>query len=317
MKDVKKTNGCGCGHSIDRRTLSDLEKKAKEYVRFETDKKITWCSNCGNYAIQNALTRALVLENFKRKDFLLCFDIGCNGNGADKFEAYTLHGLHGRVLPIAAGAALANSHIKVIASGGDGATFSEGVNHLVHAVRSDYPMMFIHHNNENYGLTIGQASSLTRCGAVMNGTPGEVVIEPINSLDFVLALKPSFVARSYSGETDHMTEMFRLALKHKGFAFVEILQACPTYNRITPDAWYAERVRFIENLDGRDGRGSYDRSDIWQARKIVQDMEKEIYLGLLYENKTKVNFLEAYPFRKGVKTALTEEVRRVDVGALM
>lgn len=306
MKDAKKKGGCGggCCHSMDRSTLGDLEKKAQEYVRFETDKKITWCSNCGNYAIQNALTRALVLEGFKRKDFLLCFDIGCNGNGSDKFEAYTLHGLHGRVLPIAAGAALANSHMKVIASGGDGATFSEGVNHLVHAVRSDYPMMFIHHNNENYGLTIGQASSLTRRGAVMNGTPGEVAVEPINSLDFILSLKPSFVARSYSGEPDHMAEIFRLALRHKGFAFVEVLQACPTYNRMTPDAWYGERVRFIEDLSG------YDRSDIWQARRVVADMEKEIYLGVLYEDKTKVNFLEAYPFRKGVKTALTEEVKR-------
>ncbi len=296
---------------MQKNNLNKLAHLAGDYIKYETDKTLTWCSNCGNYAIQNALMRALVLEGFKKEDFLLCFDIGCNGNGSDKIEAWTLHGLHGRVLPMAVGCALANQKIKVIASAGDGGTFSEGVNHLVHAVRNDYPIIFIHHNNENYGLTVGQASALTRRGAKMNGTPGEVTIPPVNSLDFVLSLDPSFVARSFSGETEHITEMFRLALRHKGFAFVEILQACPTYNRMTSDAWYAERIKFIEDIK------SYDKTDIWQARKIVQDMEKEIWLGLLYENKKKKNFIETYPFRKDRKTSLTEEVQFQDISEFL
>ena len=94
--------------------LNNLIKLSKEYLDYETDKIITWCGGCGNYAIQNALTRALVLEGYKRKDFLLCFDIGCNGNGSDKIESYTLHGLHGRVIPIATGCAIANPKMKVI-----------------------------------------------------------------------------------------------------------------------------------------------------------------------------------------------------------
>ena len=145
-------------------TLGKLEKKSHQYQDYETDKIITWCSNCGNYSIQNALKRALVLEGIKRNDFLLCYDVGCSGNGSDKIEANTIHGLHGRVLSLAAGAGIANSKMKIIAEAGDGATFSEGVNHLVHAVRNNYPVMFIFHNNENYGLTTGQASSLTRVG---------------------------------------------------------------------------------------------------------------------------------------------------------
>ncbi len=296
---------------MDPKDLHNLEKKAKEFIKFETDKKITWCGNCGNYGIQNALVRALILEGYERKDFLLCFDIGCNGNGSDKMEAYTIHGLHGRVLPLAAGCAVANPNIKVIASAGDGATFSEGVNHLVHSVRNNYPMIFIHHNNENYGLTIGQASSLTRCGAKMNGTVGEVVVEPINSLQFVLSLNPSFVARSFSGELDHLTEMFRLALRHKGFAYLEVLQACPTYNRMTPDAWYAERVKDVADLKG------YDRHDIWQARKLVEDIEKEIYLGLIYENPSKLDFLSLQKNREGVDTTVVDEVARFDVSGLV
>ncbi len=292
---------------MDAKTLEQLEQKAAKFIKFQTGKKITWCGNCGNYGIQNALARALVLEGFEREDILLCFDVGCSGNGSDKFEVNTIHGLHGRVLPLAAGAALANSKIKVIAEAGDGATFSEGVNHLVHAVRNNYPVMFIHHNNENYGLTTGQASSLTRCGATMNGTPDGVVVEPINSLDFVLSLKPSFVARGFSGEVDHMTELFRTALRHKGFAFVEVLQFCPTYNRLTPDAWYAERVKFIEDLKG------YDRNDIWAARRVVADLEKDIYLGVLYEDPKKVDFLSAQVSRMGVTSELVDEVRRYGV----
>ncbi|MDA1061237.1 MAG: thiamine pyrophosphate-dependent enzyme [bacterium] len=296
---------------MDKKTRDNLIAKSNDFLKYETDKVITWCSNCGNYGIQNAITRALVLEGFGRRDFMMCFDIGCSGNGSDKVEATTVHGLHGRVISLAAGAAVANQRMKVIAFAGDGATFSEGVNHLVHGVRNDYPMLFVHHNNENYGLTIGQASATTPCGAKMAGAPDGVVIDPINTLEFVLSLKPSFVARSFSGNVDHMTSVFREALKHKGFAYVEVLQACPTYNKTTPDAWYAQRVRYIEDLEG------YDKGDIWAARKIVEDMEENIYCGVLYENASKRDFMSVQKSREGIKTELVDEVKHFDVTELM
>lgn len=292
---------------MDKELADKLVEGSGTLLDWETEKKITWCSNCGNYGIQNALTRALLLEGFEREDFVMVFDVGCNGNGADKIDAYTIHGLHGRAIPLAVGAALANSKIKVIASGGDGATMSEGVNHLVHAVRNNFPVLFICHNNENYGLTTGQASALTRCGVKMNGTPEGVVVPPLNICDFVLSLTPSFVARAYSGEVDHMTEIFRKALKHDGFAFVEIFQACPTYNRATPDEWYEERVKFVEDLK------DYDRTDIWAARKIVQDLDDDIYAGLIYENPERKSYLELVPERKDAKTDLVDEVERVSL----
>ncbi len=296
---------------MDKKTRDNLVAKSKDFLKYETDKVITWCSNCGNYGILNAMTRALVLEDYGRRDFMMCFDIGCNGNASDKIAATTIHGLHGRAISVAAGCAVANQRMKVIAFAGDGATFSEGVNHLVHGVRNDYPMLFVHHNNENYGLTVGQASSTTRCGAKMSGTPDGVVIDPINTLQFVLSLEPSFVARSFSGDVDHMTSIFQAALKHKGFAYVEVLQACPTYNKTTPDAWYAQRVRDIKELQG------YDRSDIWAARKLVEDMDKEIYCGVLYENKEKKDFMSLQKSREGVSTELVDEVKHYDVGDLM
>lgn len=296
---------------MENKNLHELAAKAKDYLKYETDEVITWCGGCGNYSIQNALKRALTLEGFDRKNVLFCFDVGCNGNGADKIEGYTIHGLHGRVISLAAGAVIANPRMKVIASAGDGATFSEGVNHLVHAVRNNYPMLFIFHNNENYGLTTGQASATSRLGWKMNGTPDGVALESINAMDFVLTLKPSFAARTYSGDPDQMTEVLAAALRHNGFAFVEVLQACPTYNKATPDHWYGERVKRVEGL------ASYDKNDIWQARKIVADMEKEIFVGVIYEDPTKKNFMELQKSRQGIATTLVEEVKHYDISAFL
>jgi 2-oxoglutarate ferredoxin oxidoreductase subunit beta len=291
--------------------LTQLGKKSKQYLALGTEEKLTWCTGCGNFGIQNALMRALTLENLGLQNALLCFDIGCNGNGADKIHAYTLHGLHGRVISAAAGAVIANPKLKVIAMAGDGATFSEGVNHLVHAVRNNYPMLFILHNNENYGLTTGQASSTTRKGCRMNGTVEGVTTEPLNPLQMILSLKPTFVARSFSGNVNHMTDMIRAGLNHNGFAVVEIMQVCPTYNKSTSNEWFWERIKYVDDIK------NYDRHDIWAARKAADDLEKEINMGVLYENRDEPNFMERLASREGVKTTLVEEVKAVDVGKLM
>ena len=175
--------------------LSTLLSKADNYLKFEGKNKHTWCSGCGNYGIIAAMKRALTLENMGPRDVMMCYDVGCNGNEADKFNANTIHGLHGRVLPLATGCHLANPNLKIIAQAGDGSTLSEGINHLVHAVRCNYNFTFVLHNNSIYGLTIGQASSTTRENQKISGTPGETVIPTLNILDFILSLKHSFVAR--------------------------------------------------------------------------------------------------------------------------
>jgi len=291
--------------------LNALTKNSALYDQYDSSQeKLTWCGGCGNYKIQNALKRALALENIHPRDLLLCFDVGCNGNGSDKMHANTIHGLHGRVLPVAAGCALGNTNLKVIASAGDGATFSEGAGHVVHAVRNDYPFVFLHHNNNNYGLTTGQASSTTPKGHPMNAAPDGVYSEPLNPLEIVLSLKPTFVARTFSGDANHLTATMRQALNHDGFAFVEILQVCPTYNRATPQNWYWERIKHIEDLP------DYDNTDLWQAKKIVEDLEKEIYIGLLYHNP-RGGFLANLPNRKTYTTTPVEEVKHFDITNLL
>ncbi|MFC1655827.1 thiamine pyrophosphate-dependent enzyme [Patescibacteria group bacterium] len=291
--------------------LKTLSKRKDTYVKYEGEEVITWCHGCGDYNIQNALKRALTLEGFHYQDVLHSYDIGCNGNGSDKIGGYTVHGLHGRSISLGAGASLGNSKLKIIASGGDGGTMSEGISHLVHSVRSDYPMLFILHNNHNYGLTTGQASATTPKGFAMNGSPDGVVVEPMNPSEFVLGLHPTFVARSFSGDIKHMTKTLRAALKHKGFAFVEMLQVCPTYNRATPQEWYWDRIKYIEDLK------KYDSTNLDAAKKIVQDFEKEIYLGVLYQKKDYPPFQERLPSREGIKTSPHEEVKNFDISKFL
>ncbi len=295
-----------CGKN-QRDVIETLEKRKKDYMALESKEKLTWCSGCGNYGIQKAIERALVLEDIKQQDLVMCFDIGCNGNGSDKINTTTFHGLHGRIISAAAGAAIANTKMQVLAEAGDGATFSEGPNHLIHGVRNNYPMTFIFHNNENYGLTTGQASAMTRMGQKMNATPDGVVVKPMNACKFVLSLEPTFVARTFSGDIDHMTEIFRLAMNHKGFAFVEVFQMCPTYNKHTTQTWFEERIIDLSTMKG------YDKHNIKHAMEAAEDIEKEIKVGILYEDKKSVPYQELLESRKTKKTELVDEVKHVDI----
>lgn len=270
----------------------------------------TWCTNCGNFGIHGALRRALTAEKYNPCEVLLAFDIGCHGNHSDKIDGYRLHGLHGRVLPLAAGAAIANQRVKVLAFGGDGATLAEGVNHLVAAVRHNFPITFFLHNNANYGLTTGQASPTTKPGAPMNSSPDGQTSQPLHAVRFVLSLQPTFVARTFSGDVHHMTETFRRGLNHNGFAFIEILQSCPTYNKATPHEWYQQRVEDVSQ------RPDYNPHDIEWARAAAEDMEEHVALGVLYEQPQRKSFVQLQSTRSNSKTELVDEVKPYDVADL-
>lgn len=273
--------------------------KFSDYYEEET---YTWCTNCGNYGIAAATKRALVSLNIKPQNTLMCFDIGCNGNGSDKIEGYRIHGLHGRVLPLASGAYLANKNITVIASGGDGATLSEGVNHLVHSIRNNYNFTFILHNNCNYGLTKGQASATTPEDVPMDSSPDGVDANPINVIHFVLSLGATFAARAFSGDVTQMTELIKAGIEHKGFSLIEVLQNCPTYNKTTPHEWYQDRVYDTLSLDG------YDNHDLEKALSVSKDLEDKIATGILYQDHSSVPFEDRLENRQDLTTELIEEV---------
>ena len=268
--------------------------------------RCTWCDGCGDYGIWTATKRALVELGIAPWQVLLCYDIGCHGNMSDKLKGYRFHGLHGRVLPFAAGAKLANPNLPVIAFGGDGASFSEGVGHLVHAVRSNYPIVFILHNNANYGLTLGQASSLTPQDQPMNSSPNGIPELTLPSMDFIFSLEPTFVARGFGGNIPQLTEIFKKAFTHRGFAFVDVLQACPTWNHFATHDYLLERC-YDCNAEG------HDPNNFDAARKLAIDTSKKISTGVLFQREDAPSFTERLVSRKGKKTTPADEVAITDV----
>lgn len=300
-------NTCNCYFKGDYK-YDPKDVKIKDY---NSDNIYTWCTNCGNYGIHTAIKRALVNLNISPKDAVLCFDIGCNGNGSDKILGYRFHGLHGRVIPLATGVALSNSRLTVIASGGDGATFNEGLSHLVHAIRSNYNITFLLHNNQNFALTKGQGSSLTPSNLEMGLSPYGVIESQIHVMDFVLNLNPSFVARGFSGNVKQLTHIIEEGVNHKGFSFIEIMQDCPTYNKHTPHNWFMERLYDVNEIE------NYDTSNLETAKEVSKDTHEKIATGILYKDNTRTDFLSSLTTRKDRETELIHEVDKFDISNLL
>jgi len=228
--------------------------------------KPTWCPGCGNFMILDGIKKALSVMSIAPHEVTIFSGIG----QAAKLPLYmgcnVLNGLHGRALPLATGARYANHGMKTIMIGGDGDGFAEGGNHFLHAIRRNPDLAYFVHNNQVYGLTRGQASPTSDPGSVTSTTPGGVVHERFNPAAVAISLNASFVARTHTGATDHMVEMMQLAIEHRGFAFLEILQHCVSYNRVNTIRWYRDHAYDIaedEDYDPADRTAAFARSLEW------------------------------------------------------
>ncbi len=274
----------------------------------------TWCGGCGNYGIWSALKRALVALQIPPQDVLLCFDIGCNGNMSDKIEGYRIHTLHGRVLPVASAAKIANPKLKVLAFAGDGATYSEGIGHFVNTLRNNYPISFFIHDNGNYGLTTGQASATSPQCAPRTANPEGTTASTLNPLQLALSLQPAFLAQGFSGDIEQLTEIMIAAIKQQdqGLAVTNILQACPTYNKETSHEWYQQHI-FDVNY-----KGDYDVQDLKSAQAAAVKQPDKYPTGIIYKAGEVVNYMDRLSHRQGDwrEWDLTKEVKSVDTTML-
>jgi len=253
-----------------------------------------WCSGCGNFGIWTAVKRALTELQISPDEVLLCFDIGCNGNMSDKILGYRAHTLHGRVLPFAAAAKLANPKVKVIAFAGDGATYSEGIGHFINTLRNNYPITFIVHDNNTYGLTTGQVSATTPQCAPRTANPDGPTASTLNPLELALTLKPSFVAQGFSGEIPHLVGVLKEAIvaQDKGLSLVNVLQACPTYNKEHTHSWYQERVVDVDQKQG------YSPADYNSALALAKEMnENALPIGKIYQAENQPSYLDRLEYR--------------------
>ncbi|MGI6423617.1 MAG: thiamine pyrophosphate-dependent enzyme [Candidatus Dojkabacteria bacterium] len=268
---------------------------------FNTKEKNTWCPGCGNFAIHHSLKQAFVDLNLSPSEVVLVFDIGCNGNGADDIEGFRIKGLHGRSIALASGAYLANSKMKVVADIGDGGVLHEGIDHLIHAIRSNYDIMVLIHNNQNFALTTGQATATTREKKPIYAFPDGKPEGSINIGELVLSLNPTFFARGYSGDPKQLTEIMKEAIVHKGLSVVEIMQICPTFNKEANSEWFSSRIAHTTA-----------KQTISEAVAVVKDTEK-IYTGVIYQNRNRPDFLNSLENRKKKKTELVDEVKNYDI----
>lgn len=235
-----------------------------------------WCPGCGDYSILKSFKDAMVQLNIEPHQFTIVSGIGQAAKFPHYVKCNTFNGLHGRALPVATGIRLANHSHPVFVFTGDGDSYGEGGNHLIHAIRRNINIKLFVHDNQIYGLTKGQASPTSMEGVKTKNQPAGVFSEQLNPMALAVALDCSFVARGFSGDMEHLTWLMKEAINHRGFSLVDILQPCVTFNKLNTYDWYKQRVYHLEQGYNPEDRGAaFNRALEWGER---------IPLGIIYRN---------------------------------
>ena len=267
---------------------------------FKTSVHNDWCAGCGDFGILNAIQMSLYELAIPSHQTAIFSGIGCSGKTPHFINTFGIHTLHGRVLPFAQGAKLANPNLKILAVGGDGDGLGIGSGHFVNSGRRNIDITYIIYNNGVYGLTKGQASPTLKLGMKTKSLPQANVNDSINPIALACISGFTYVARGYSYDIKHLKEVIKKGIKHGGLSFVDVLQPCPTYNDINTKEWYQSftldennpsvRIPKIYKLEEEGYNGVVD-NDEESSGKIIKAIEKSkewenrIPVGVFYENK--------------------------------
>ncbi|WP_340098056.1 thiamine pyrophosphate-dependent enzyme [Salinibaculum salinum] len=250
----------------------------------------TWCPGCGDFGVLNALKQAMPEVGRTPDETLLVTGIGCSGKLNSYFDCYGYHSLHGRSLPIARAAKLANPGLEVIAAGGDGDGYGIGGNHFMHTARENHDMTYIVFNNEIFGLTKGQTSPTSPKGHKSKTQPHGSAKDPVRPLSLSLASGASYVARTAAVNPRQAKEILVEAIEHDGFAHVDFLTQCPTWNK---DA--GEYVPYTDIQD--DDEFDFDITDRREAADMMYEAESrlwegEVLTGRFYQDTSRRTYTE-------------------------
>jgi 2-oxoglutarate ferredoxin oxidoreductase subunit beta len=243
---------------------------------FDATTEVTWCPGCGDFAILRALKLALAELGIEPYQALAVSGIGCGSKLPDYMNINAYLTNHGRPLPIATAAKLANPDLHVIVVNGDGDAYGIGGNHFVHACRRNPNLTQIVQNNQVYGLTKGQYSPTSEKGFVTTTSPDGAIELGFNPMSIALGAGATFVARGFAGKPKHMAGLISQGIQHRGYALIDVLQPCVTFNPINTYDWYRQRVYHLEDED-------YDPSDREAAWVKAHEWEERIPLGVLYQ----------------------------------
>ncbi len=275
---------------------------------FNTGIRPNWCHGCGDYGIWDSLKKAFVSLNLMPHEILIVYGVGCSGNGINFIKTYAFHALHGRALPVATGVKLANHKLNVIAVSGDGDGVGAGVNHFIHTCRRNINITYIMSDNKIFGLTSGQAAPTSDRGLKTKSTPSGVVEMPVNPVLLALASGATFVARGFTGDVIQLTEIIKKAIKHRGFAFIDVLQPCITFDKKNTHKFYRERIKRLDEIK------DYDRKDLSGAIKTSMEEDK-IPTGIFYQ-------VEKTPYEEELKqierkTLVDQIITDIDINRLL
>jgi 2-oxoglutarate ferredoxin oxidoreductase subunit beta len=243
-----------------------------DYVGLEP----AWCPGCGNFGILKALNTALTEMEIEPHQVLLVSGIGQAGKLPHYTRGNVFNSLHGRPVPPAIGAKIANSELIVIAVSGDGDAYGEGGNHFLHAARRNHDITYLVHNNQVYGLTKGQASPTSDVGFITKTTP-DGAANPVNPIALAIVSGASFVGRSFAGDADHLANLIKKGITHRGFALIDILQPCVSFNHKNTYRWYKKRVYKLEDEkhDPGDRKAALEKALEWGDRIPIGVIYKE------------------------------------------
>lgn len=237
-----------------------------------------WCPGCGNIPLWAAFKQACISQDWGNHNSVMVAGIGCHGHILNFTKITSFEGLHGRPLPVACGIKMANHRLNVFAFTGDGDCLGEGGNHFIHSARRNHDISIFLHDNALYALTTGQTSPASPHGYKSKSTPNGNPDNPLNPLAVAIAAGATFVARVYAGDIKKLTEMMIKANEHKGFALVDILQPCVTFNKLLTHEFFQQNTYWLDE--------GYDPTNKEAAFVKAQEFgEKQVPLGVFYKEE--------------------------------
>jgi 2-oxoglutarate ferredoxin oxidoreductase subunit beta len=258
----------------------------RDISEFKADVPPDWCPGCGDFGVLNALFHVSAEQGLRPHEMLVVSGIGCSSNLPGFFRTYGVHSLHGRALPFATGAKLANEAMTVIVTGGDGDGYGIGLNHFVQAMRRNINVTYIVMNNEVYGLTTGQVSPTSELGMKTKTTPHGNLEGMLNPMALALASGCGYIARGFSGQPKHLLKLYADGIAYPGFALIDVFSPCVTFNKQNTYDWFRKRVYRLEDTD-------HDPTDPQAAMDAALRWGEKIPIGLFYRNANPPPSLDA------------------------